>query len=363
MAKTHVVDLRKLSGVRNRLAMRTIGLRKGNATQSRIDDHLRTRKRTKHASGGSSSRTKTRTKRDKGSLLEATGIVTGKFNFSAKMSKTAAKIKPLSKPVIGRTNNSSSLTGRTGECRWLWLNSGVQMTPGYIRTLIDQAVMQVKSAPITGDNALFYTQVLLKWIKFTRLITNQTNATIELTWYECQAKRDAEADPENLAVAELTAQGAPTGFGNGTTMWGSSNLFDQDQVRVFYKKFKKQTYYLKPGETLKLYSNYHYNKMYNDETMANIPTGTQYLKGLFTTLFRVQGVQAVTNTGDSGTTTNGFKVGIVENWETCCVPYPFPKTAKRAFYDTTNLPQYDADDAGLIVMNEDVAQVFTEAIA
>lgn len=261
--------------------------------------------------------------------LEATGCEHSTFNYSKPAPKKVHLLEALSRPVIHREIRSGQLNGPSGECSYLEIATADRFSVG---ARVNEAITQAQSTSV--PTSAINTQVFYKAVNFKRTFTNAHNESLWILWHEWMPKIAQNSSPSNLALIQSGQEGTTNSSTTGTGIYFPDNdLLKFKEVRLNYTCLHRRRFYLKPGETLVLYSNYHINKMVSsnfistDSIAAMVPMFTPRAT------FQTQGASISQNAGTS-TLCKTF-IRFVERMEQITIPYPLPQT-KLSRFDTTN---------------------------
>jgi hypothetical protein len=309
----------------------------------------------------SSHKQSTKRKRIKSALIEATEIeATGvsqlRFSYNHKAPAKAKYLKALSRPVVHRELGNYSLLTNTGVCNYIETSS---MGRSFTSTRLSEAITQATAT--TPASNLHNTQVLLKSVKLKRILTNRHNEPCYVLWHEYLCKTDTSNSPLQLASTQSVEEGATSTLLSGTGVYFPDNdLTKYKNIRNFWTLHKRKRIYLKPGETIVLYSSYNINKMQTFDQISDAPdTWVGGVSNL--AVMQIQGACATTVTATGFVSIASANVAMVERIESVVYPYPLP-TAKLDRFDTVNgLPITATANTKHINVDTDVVDIGADA--
>lgn len=263
--------------------------------------------------------------------MEAAGVAQHYFKHSHKKSKKAKLMSSLSRPIIHREITAGSFGVTPGGCDYLEL-SAVSRSSLQIR--LNEAISQAQGTTLSAT--LSNTQVLMNYVEFKRTFTNQHNEPMFVMWHEWLPKKAISTSPSSLA----TNQGGEEQWTNVKDTAPANGVYFLDtdiqklaNVRYNYKLLHRKRLYMKPGETIVLYSRYSLNALYTFDGLSIGPGTTMVPMMTPRATFQMQGATACAVTTGGAVTSNRVRCDYIERVEYVTTPYPL-STAKLSRFDT-----------------------------
>lgn len=291
--------------------------------------------------------------------MEAAGVSQFYFKHSHKKSKKAKLLSALSRPIIHREITAGSFGVTPGGCDYLELSS---VTRQSMILRLNEAISQAQATSVAA--AQNNTQVLNSYVEFKRTFTNQHNEPMFIMWHEWLPKKAISVSPSALAGN----QGGEESWTNVKDTAPANGLYFLDtdiqklaNVRYNYKLLHRKRLYMKPGETIVLYSRYSLNALYTYDGISIGPGSVMVPMMTPRATFQMQGATACALTTGGAVTSNRVRCDYIERVEYVTTPYPL-STAKLSRFDTqSTLPiagvgatRHANVDTGIIEVDADV---------